>query len=707
MKLHHLSLHNFCQHHHVELDFQQGLIGLIGPNGRGKSNLLGALHLLLTGKTADGRALESTIRWGMDSTKLELTFEFRDGAEGKITRVLGANSSFELELGEESRTALTEGYKLFLNSLNASPQMLSTVAFLQQDQLGRFLFGTPAERSQAFQRLFQTEHAEKSRRLLQEEISLVPRIDSSEELRQALETFNALSDLESDVSSEVAELEQELSPESNLSQLLASGGEERKKQEALLLKKSWMEETLSQLNESLDFSRSFSHEDFEQMKTAVASARDTIATFQNQAPLRLRRKELQASQVSLSDTLERTREFLEKHNLAQASKRLSDSTKHLSHLDLREHSLTALLASLGRPGELPERESCPICGYLPEATPGRCPICLSTLKIEDADNLELEREELSTRCSEAREMVQSAKKDAALIQKTLEIYEQSSERFLLIEHELAVIGSLVEVTDALAAEGTLKDLEPQLEPINQARAQVDSTKKQLENRTRELEEVNQALAAIDCNLIQQYHRAIEKTQVLREDLAGKKGEQRGLARQIEFQLAAIARLKAAVKCEEKRALYISKLESARALLHRDNIPAQAAREHLPIINRFLSEYLRVFDAGFEGWIDTDLSPVVAFASSAETQPALVLSGGERTIMSLSFAFSVWSQFLPEVGFLFLDEPTQFLDEKNRGMLPDLLSKLGQYCRESGTQVIIVTHYGELLSSSFDQCIRME
>ncbi len=66
MLLKRLWLENFRSYESIELDFDDGLTAIIGPNGTGKTNILEALGCLATLKSFRGPPTESLIRRGAD-----------------------------------------------------------------------------------------------------------------------------------------------------------------------------------------------------------------------------------------------------------------------------------------------------------------------------------------------------------------------------------------------------------------------------------------------------------------------------------------------------------------------------------------------------------------------------------------------------------------------------------------------------------------
>ena len=50
MHLKRIELTNYRQHRQLDVDFSGNLIAVLGPNGCGKSNLIGAIQFALTGE---------------------------------------------------------------------------------------------------------------------------------------------------------------------------------------------------------------------------------------------------------------------------------------------------------------------------------------------------------------------------------------------------------------------------------------------------------------------------------------------------------------------------------------------------------------------------------------------------------------------------------------------------------------------------------
>ncbi|MBX7138715.1 MAG: SMC family ATPase [Oligoflexia bacterium] len=105
MKLVSLSLRNFRQHLNSQISFSQGLIGLIGANGAGKTSLIEAISFALYGaKAIRGRLedLKNRFSPGETATEVSLLFEHDE----RVYRVERTPSDAELFVGGEAKAVV-------------------------------------------------------------------------------------------------------------------------------------------------------------------------------------------------------------------------------------------------------------------------------------------------------------------------------------------------------------------------------------------------------------------------------------------------------------------------------------------------------------------------------------------------------------------------------------------------------------------------
>ena len=145
-----LKLENFKRYKTFEIEFEQGLVGIIGKNGSGKSTIFEAILFALYGELKQ-RGWKETIRNSSATTKdvvsIELMFEF-DGVEYKVIRefrgkALSANAklykSEQLQVSgarevTNSIISLTKMSKdAFIHTLFASQKELTSLSTLKNE----------------------------------------------------------------------------------------------------------------------------------------------------------------------------------------------------------------------------------------------------------------------------------------------------------------------------------------------------------------------------------------------------------------------------------------------------------------------------------------------------------------------------------------------------------------------------------------------
>ena len=113
MRLEHLSLTNFRNYGRLELQLpaEPTLLVLTGDNAQGKSNLLEAIAVLLTGRSFRTSRLAEIPRWGAETTSLAGELRRVDGMRTVRRSLkrredgawLGSGRSEERRVGKECR----------------------------------------------------------------------------------------------------------------------------------------------------------------------------------------------------------------------------------------------------------------------------------------------------------------------------------------------------------------------------------------------------------------------------------------------------------------------------------------------------------------------------------------------------------------------------------------------------------------------------
>jgi exonuclease SbcC len=150
VKLHRLRLLNFRQHADTEVVFGDGITGIIGPNGSGKTSLLEAIAWTIYGQPAargDKDSIRNLRAKGKTPVKVELEFglgahEYRverglSGAELYQDGALVANSLKEVTAKLQRALGMT--HEEFFNTYFTSQKELAVLANASRAERGAFL----------------------------------------------------------------------------------------------------------------------------------------------------------------------------------------------------------------------------------------------------------------------------------------------------------------------------------------------------------------------------------------------------------------------------------------------------------------------------------------------------------------------------------------------------------------------------------------
>lgn len=175
MRLNSLRLQNFRQHADSHITFSDGLTGIIGANGSGKTTILEAIAWALYGQDA-ARGKKETIRWmragAGAKVKVELDFEI-GGHRYRVERGL---TQAELYLdGSETPIAnsLTGVSDMLRRRLGMSRDEFFNTYFTGQKELDVMAAMAPSERAQFLSRVLGYERLRVAQRLVKDRARMI------------------------------------------------------------------------------------------------------------------------------------------------------------------------------------------------------------------------------------------------------------------------------------------------------------------------------------------------------------------------------------------------------------------------------------------------------------------------------------------------------------------------------------------------------
>lgn len=192
MRITHIELKDWGPHKSIDVDTDTGILGIVGSNGSGKSNLLQAIDYAFTGNL-NGRTGTSYIRnYGAEGGALKAVVKIKfkkDGKDGEITReILQKSSKRLLKWDGAEYTKADDVEKMIKEILGVDKAALANAAFIKQGDIASLVQGTPAERNDIFRKLVQLSFIDKrSEDLLAKQVAVESSVKDYSELKVMLE----------------------------------------------------------------------------------------------------------------------------------------------------------------------------------------------------------------------------------------------------------------------------------------------------------------------------------------------------------------------------------------------------------------------------------------------------------------------------------------------------------------------------------------
>ena len=166
MKLHSITLHNYRKFKHAEISFPEGIIGLIGHNGTGKSTIIEAVGWAIYGNKAARTTKEFIKRQNAlpnEDCWVKLEFEI-GGDRYEVTRIMSGKSlapDAHVKVNGMVAASSADGSTKFLEKkigMDADSFFISLVA--KQKELNALSTKTPGERKKSMLRMLKIDAIE-------------------------------------------------------------------------------------------------------------------------------------------------------------------------------------------------------------------------------------------------------------------------------------------------------------------------------------------------------------------------------------------------------------------------------------------------------------------------------------------------------------------------------------------------------------------
>lgn len=676
------------------------MVGIIGKNGAGKSNFLRGIRRALTGVSGNVGNKEDDLRWG--AAKGYVKVGFLVGSQpGWVQRNL-ASAGGKMEFGESKFKTHSEIEAKIYDVIGYSPKILTDYVFVEQGKIEGILFPIqPADRQKSLQHLFGTQQAELVRDYLQTEINTtVPesRSDAIQKTQVKLDEMEPLI------------------------------------QECLKVREAAQRHMLEP--DRLEAHKALVARREAQQAALQASAQASAQAAQYEAELAAETNTLEARRkaaVEYADVLtglepatHDSHELIERHSRAQAQM----AARQEACRQINAAKAILLEAEPASPAVTQETLETVKEGYrqllnrvetsrrvVEIGQSGACPTCAQALSPQ---HIQAHSQQLAHVTQEAK----NAHGYIARLDAEHNRYRQDSEQYRIrrghalrsAEHAEALLAVLP--TDETVSEAGLRECHETIEFYEQSKQVYQDVSQAIKLSEQRIRQITEGLArvrsahasisgALGAPVADEVFRAVQADLSGHERASKEFSESNGRLKALHQQRDTLETELKKYRFEELKLgrikLWRDKVERARGLLHREQLPAVVARVFLDSINRHLAKYLEIFEVPFVARITPD-EVLCSFGSKADV-PAGRLSGGQKVMLGLAFRFAVYDQFVSSLGILMLDEPTVFLDDDHVDVAVEMLTRIKSYSKSAGLQLIVVTH-DQRLARVFDQTIRV-
>ena len=722
MQLKRLVLSNYKQHSAVDQAFTGNVIGIIGNNGSGKSNLLGAIHFTFAGEQP-GFKRTDLLKWGTAAGSAELYFSHA-GQEGYIFRSLNTSEA-RFTYGTLKYNGIAKVAEAIQEHLGMDKDLLKQTIFVRQAEIDDILFTDPRVRELAFQRLCGIGDAAKINKQLGEILGamatppnydeqivegtarraqIASKVDELKAARTKMTDIRSKLPSAKDLQAQVTILERAKSACTRLTQLMADV-------EKYVKSKTAAQTELETLpTDVLDLT---------QVDKDIEAVRNTIVQANNYGKALLNWETVGKQLVALGDVpvkppmlyAQAQIEYLQK-TWGELSAAYNDA---MGNLKLYKGVMAACK------GVVSKDASCPLCGNT----------------ITDTNYLDTRIKLLED---------QATLTNPVKVQKDLELavntnlandraYERQAMQYKVTVDSLTAKfveaeKALDSVKEGAAVKDQVTQLHAKLNTLQQQRqsfiasstrrttlvAQIASTQGYLADLMKTIGDERLAIANYNVNTVQDIQASSTviaqqlevHTAAITEvrGIDGQLSELSGMLAATEHGLAELdTTLADLADRRSKQGVYkdaLEKLGAVRDWFHYGNGPHTLASSVLNSMTADVNSFLEKFNAAFSVVPGNDALGFQYIKNDHSALPAdgypdaSHLSGGQKIQLAIAFRFAAYVMFASKVGLLSLDEPTNHLDAANVGNFCHVIENIREIAQKMNLQVLIATHATEVL-----------
>lgn len=724
MHLKRIELTNYRQHRELDVDFNGNLIAVLGANGSGKSNLIGAIQFALTGEQPGFTRADLTT-WGEKEGSVRLFFTA--GAKNEefcITRK--TNGDVTLKVGGETIKQARKVEEALRDKAGLDKELVRQIVFVPQKGIDSILFDDPKNREVAFQRLIGIGNASKIYEALRSEISAYDKPQGFDDA--------------------IARSRQQLAEQEGIAGICRTALSRYDAALKSLPSKETLEEEAHRLADAsisvTDYLTTVSSLEKTQTQCEQETAKlATVGAVPEGEEDRLREKVDEGNDVVRF--LTRLKELSDDAKAKSAA--FDDAKAKLEAIEAkyicRLEGLKSEVDYLGTEQTAAESEVRSLRNLEKAASDGgTCPLCgasateedihrhlseriahaesVAKVAIERAKEARMAYDKREAEELAARRAVDASRDGCEHAKSALQKAKDKNVPGVSIDMETFVVAYKGHSTDDI--ESVQKELDANREKLETAVRERQNTKSMRESVTRlstqidvlmaKKRELAQRLvkfgmdpdnvkadseAACEAASKKAWDNLNAYNGILR-DMAAEKGKLESMEETIDKTRKFIDDLVEKKSLEDKVKAKVDTLKRVRDWFHYKEGPRIMSQNVMHDLTACVNSYLDQFCAPFVVEAEEEGFGFRCRFIDGRTMPdpypdASLLSGGQKVALAIAFRMAIYMCFGGELGLLSLDEPTAYLDDASIGHLGELLEKVGAVARNKGLQILMATH----------------
>ncbi len=700
MKLRKLILDNWCQHEHLEMDIANGLTGIVGPNGKGKSNIIRGLVYGLTGLYSGNR--EDSLRYGADFGYVILDFTSekdstlyrvrRNVHNGKVWLYRHSGNDFEL-ISDRPATARD----MMDEIAPVSKDVANQVYAVPQEDMVSLLREAPSRRMEIMARTFSLQFFERIKKKIRGICNVVDTMGT--ELQGRLLLLQDQASAKKTYMAEHSDLPEQSALKATVDSITAE---------------------LEQVNRKIgEFSlRDYLEREIANAKRKLADLEPKINEPKPESPIPYTSQEISETISGLKDSLDK---------LSKVRNALSNVSKYMELPQCPPDSVIAQVKEAIEQSVYEVQSTRNAYNHIVQCgTSGTCPTCGAPVEFTEADLIKAQtaytqasdkNKELHSELSRYEGEVTAYKKALAYLSnqwdKAEYLWADAGLGVFNREDFDALVGKVESAVEtASLAYRTAKD---DLEKVQIYEASLNDWNARVLSSQQAVEELKKNIQAMEENPVWQVSAdksGLKALQERKEKLTADSQKYRDMQLQrvqydsvkcelegLEQDIISVTNQLKATDPELRERLWL-----LHSLYQSKELPAKVAFAIYKVLSEKLNFYLSEFESPYKVELHEN-GEFIAIFNDGHSISSARLSGGEKMLLSISFRLALHSVFSNDDtgGFIFLDEPTTFLDTKNRDGLFRVLNTLKTSHVFRDLQIIIVTH-DDMLKPLFDAVV---